>query len=230
MGLFTQNQPIASSVITESSSVQSAFLSKVYGLLFIGLMTAAGGAYVTMTNPTIQGMVLGHPILTLVAYFAVFFGCMATRRVPGLNVLALLVFTLVSGAFLAPALLVAALKTGSMDVVYQAAVITGSIFAGLTLYTFISKKDFTFLAGFVNVGLWAVVGIMLVNLFVKSQAADLAVSWIGSVLFSLWILYDTSRIMRTVQSDEYVMAALSLYLDVINLFLFILRILSNRRN
>ena len=148
----------------------------------------------------------------------------------GVNILALLAFTFVSGAFVAPALMLAALKTGSMDVVYQAAIITGSIFTGLTLYTFVSKKDFTFLAGFVNVGLWAVIGIMLVNMFVKSQAADLAVSWIGSVLFSLWILYDTSRIMRTVQSDEYVMAALSLYLDVINLFLFILRILSNRKS
>ena len=83
MGLFSQDQPIASSVITESSSVQSAFLSKVYGLLLIGLITAAGGAYLTMTSPAIQGLVMGHPILTIVAYFAVFFGCMAVRRVPG---------------------------------------------------------------------------------------------------------------------------------------------------
>ncbi|HVM33704.1 MAG TPA: Bax inhibitor-1 family protein [bacterium] len=230
MGLLTQDQPIATSVITEDSATQSAFLSKVYGLLLVGLVTAAGGAYLTMTNQAIMGQVMAHPILTMVLYFAVFFGCMAARRVPGLNILALLAFTLVSGAFLAPVLVFAALKTGSMAVVYEAAIITGSIFGGLTLYTLVSKKDFSFLAGVVNVGLWAVLGIMLVNFFVKSQAADLAVSWIGSVLFSLWILYDTSRIMRTVERDEYVTAALSLYLDVINLFLFILRILSSRRD
>ena len=50
------------------------------------------------------------------------------------------------------------------------------------------------------------------------------------MLFSLFILYDTSRIMQTHESDEYVSGALSLYLDFINLFLMILRILSSRRN
>ena len=81
------------------------------------------------------------------------------------------------------------------------------------------------------VGIFAVIGIMLVNMLVQSQAADMAVSWVGSVLFSLFILYDTSRIMRTHGSDEYVSGALSLFLDFINLFLFVLRLLSGgRRN
>jgi modulator of FtsH protease len=230
MGLLTQNQPITSSVITEDSATQSSFLTKVYGLLLVGLVTAAGGAFFTLTNPPILALLFGHLILSTIFYFAVFFGCMAARRVPGLNIVALLAFTLVSGAFLAPVILSAVAQTGSLAVVFQAAIITGSIFTGLTLYTFISKKDFSFLSGIVTMGIFALLGAMVVNFFLKSQAADLAISWVGSVLFSLFILYDTSRIMRTVQSDEYVMAALSLYLDVINLFLFILRILSNRRS
>jgi modulator of FtsH protease len=230
MGFLTQDQPIASSVITEDSATKSAFLSKVYGLLLVGLVTAAGGAFFTLTNPAVQGFLFGHMIISVILYFGVFFGCMAARRIAGLNILALLAFTLVSGAFLAPAILSSVAQTGSLAVVFQAAIITGSIFTGLTLYTFISKKDFSFLSGFLTVGIFAVLGIMIVNFFVKSEAASLAISWVGSVLFSLFILYDTSRIMRTVQSDEYVMAALSLYLDVINLFLMILRILSNRRS
>ena len=229
MAILSQDEPISTSVITESATTQSSFLQKVYGLFLLGLMTAFVGAFVTITNPDVRMAVLTHPIIGVIVYFGVFFLCMAVRRKPGVNILALLSFTLVSGAFLAPTILFAAFQTGSMAVVLEAAIVTGSIFTGLTLYTFISKKDFSFLSGVVNVGIWAVIGIMLVNFFVKSQAADLAISWIGSVLFSLFILYDTSRIMKTHESDEYVSGALSLFLDVINLFLFILRILSNGR-
>ncbi|MGH7740259.1 MAG: Bax inhibitor-1 family protein [bacterium] len=236
MGFLTQDPPIASSVVTEDSTTQSAFLSKVYGLLLVGLVAAAAGAFVTMTNPTAQALVLGHPILMIVVYFGLFFGCRALRRTPGINILALLAFTLASGAFLAPAILVAAFKTGSLAVVFEAATITGSIFVGLTLYTLISKKDFSFMGGFLTVGLWSILGLMLIIMVlsffhVDVQAASLAIAWLGSGLFSLFILYNTSAIMRSSQSDEYVAAALMLFLNVINLFLFILQILSSgRRN
>jgi FtsH-binding integral membrane protein len=231
MGLLTQDQPVPSSVVTEDAPVQMAFLQKVYSLFLLGLVAAVGGAYVTMTSPGVAQALMAHFIIGLLVYFGVFFLAMYARKIPGLNILALLSFTFVSGAFLAPALMLAVFKTGSMDVVVQAAGITGSIFVGLTAYTFISKKDFSFLGGIVYVGLFAVIGIMLVNMFVHSEAANIAISWVGAVLFSLFILFDTSRIMRTHQSDEYVSGAISLYLDFINLFLFILRILSGgRRN
>lgn len=229
MGLLTPDQPIASSVVREDASIQMGFLQKVYSLFLLGLVSATAGAFTTMTDPAVARAVIGHFWIGTLVFFGVFFLAMAVRKVPGANVLALLAFTFVTGAFFAPALMLAVLKTGSMAVVYQAAGITGSIFVGLTAYTFISKKDFSFLGGIVYVGLFAVIGIMLVNFFVQSEAANIAVSWIGSVLFSLFILFDTSRILRTHQSDEYVSGALSLFLDFINLFLFILRILSGGR-
>ncbi len=229
MGLLTTDQPIPSSVVQEDASTQMGFLQKVYSLFLLGLVCAFGGAFATMTNPDIARAVIGHFWIGLLVYFGVFFLTMAVRKKPVINIAALLTFTFVSGAFIAPAIMFAVLKTGSMDVVVQAAGITGSIFVGLTAYTFISKKDFSFLHGIVYVGIFAVIGIMVVNFFVQSEAANVAISWIGSVLFSLFILYDTSRIMRTHESDEYVSGALSLFLDFINLFLFILRILSGGR-
>jgi modulator of FtsH protease len=231
MGLLTQDQPIPSSVVGEDAQTQMAFLQKVYSLFLLGLVAAFAGAFITMTNTAVAQILFVHPIISILIYFGVFFLAMTVRKTPGINVVALLSFTFVSGAFIAPAIIFSVFKTGSMDVVFQAAGITGSIFVGLTAYTFISKKDFSFLSGIVWMGLFAVFGIMVVNLFVRSAAADMAISWIGAVLFSLFILYDTSRIMRTHESDEYVSGALSLYLDFINLFLFILRILSgSRRN
>jgi FtsH-binding integral membrane protein len=233
MAFLTNDPPIAHSVVQEDGQVQVSFIQKVYSLFFLGLLSAFLGAFVMISIPGLAQAVLPHYIIGLIVYFGVFFGCMAVRKVPGVNVLALLTFTFVSGVFITPALLVAAMRTGgSFDVVYEAAIITGSIFAGLTAYTFISKKDFSFLGGVISIGLFAVIGISLVLMFVHSESANLALAWIGSVLFSLFILYDTSRIMRTHATDEYVSAALSLYLDFINLFLFILRILSsgNRRD
>jgi len=231
MGLLTQDQPISSSVVTEDSATRLSFIQKVYSLFLLGLFTSIGGALVTLSNRDFAMAVLSHYWIGLIVYFGVFFACMALRKTPGVNIVALLGFTFVSGIFLSPALMAAAARAGgSFDVVYQAAGITVSIFVGLTAFTFISKKDFSFLGGVVTIGIFAVIGIMLVNLFVHSAAADLAIAWVSSVLFSLFILYDTSRIMHTHESDEYVSGALSLYLDFINLFLAILRILSSRRN
>jgi len=231
MALITEDRPIASSVVREDAQTKLSFLQKVYSLFMLGLVTAFAGAFVMLSNPSLAAAVLPHYIIGLLVYFGVFFGCLALRKVPGLNVIALLAFTFVSGVFITPALMVAAMRTGgSYGVVYEAALITGSIFIGLTAYTFVTKKDFSFLGGFITIGLFAVIGLGLVLMFVHSEAANLAWAWICSVLFSLFILYDTSRIMQTHESDEYVSAALSLYLDFLNLFLAILRILSSRRD
>jgi len=237
MAFLTNDRPIPSSVVTESAGVQLSFLQKVYSLFLLGLVFAFFGAFLMVSNPGLAMAVLPHWVLGLILYFGVFFGCWALRKVPGVNVVALLAFTFVSGVFIAPAIFVATANTGSFAVVLEAATITGSIFVGLTAYTFITKKDFSFLGGIVSMGLFAIIGIsvvlMIASMFhMNVQGGYLALSWIGSVLFSLFILYDTSRIMRTHESDEYVSAALSLYLDCINLFLMILQILSNsnRRN
>ena len=231
MGLLTQDQPIASSVVSEDGQARLSFVQKVYSLFLLGLFTATGGAFITLSNQDFAIAVISHIWIGLIVYFGVFFACMALRKTPGINVVALLGFTFVSGVFLSPVLMgVAARAGGSYGIVYEAALITGSIFIGLTAFTFITKKDFSFLGGVVTIGLFAVIGISLVLMFFPSESANLALAWIGSVLFSLFILYDTSRIMQTHESDEYVSGALSLYLDFINLFLMILRILSSRRN
>jgi FtsH-binding integral membrane protein len=231
MAFLSNDQPISSSVIREDAHTQLSFLQKVYSLFLLGLVAAFGGAVVTLSNREFTVAVLSHFWIGLILYFGVFFLCMAVRKMAVINVAALLAFTFVSGVFITPAIMAAVMRTGgTFDVVYEAATITGSIFVGLTAYTFITKKDFSFLGGVVSVGLWAVIGLAVILMFFNSEAGNLALAWVTSVLFSLFILYDTSRIMQTHESDEYVSAALSLYLDFLNLFLAILRILSSRRN
>jgi FtsH-binding integral membrane protein len=206
-----------------------AFLQKVYILFLLGLGSATGGAVFVMNNLPLAQTILLHPFISFFVLIGSLFVVMPLRKVSGVNVLALLGFTFISGSLIGPIFMMLA-RAQAMDLVFEAAAITGSIFVGLTAYTFISKKDFSFLSGIVWVGLTAVIAIGFINYFVQSSAANLALAWISSVLFSLFVLYDTSRIMRTHESDEYVSAAISLYLDFLNLFLSILNILMSSRS
>ena len=103
------------------------------------------------------------------------------------------------------------------------------IFLGLTAYVRITGKNFSYLGGF----LWmATIALMLTGfalMFFGGATAQYIYACVGAVLFSLWILYDTSAVTRQYyQANDVVGAVLNLYLDILNLFLFLLQILSGR--
>src|SRR5437763_830687 len=103
-------------------------------------------------------------------------------------------------------------------------------FGGLTVYVFASKKDFSFMRGMVTTGLIVVVLASLLNFFiVGSGALGFAVAVAALLLFSGFVLYDTSNIIRRYPTNEYVAGALALYLDAFNIFLALLRILNAGR-
>ena len=108
--------------------------------------------------------------------------------------------------------------------------LTVGIFGGLTAYVFVSKKDFSFMRGMVTTGLIVVFLAAALNLFiVGSSAFAFAVSCAALLLFSGFVLYDTSNIIRRYPTNEYVAGALDLYLDAFNIFLALLRILNAGR-
>jgi FtsH-binding integral membrane protein len=100
----------------------------------------------------------------------------------------------------------------------------------LTAYAFVSRRDFSALGSFFMVGLWVVIGGMLLNFFFKNPAADLALAAITVLVFSGLLVFDTWRIRNVYGPDDYVAAAVQIYLDLLNLFLALLRILGGRRN
>ena len=113
----------------------------------------------------------------------------------------------------------------------DAFLLTAITFGGLTGYCFVTKRDFSFMGAALSTGLWVVIGASLLGFFFHSTALSLAVASVAVILFAGYILYDTSRILRSgaVATGDAVSAALSLFLDVINLFLALLRILSSQR-
>lgn len=113
-------------------------------------------------------------------------------------------------------------------IVLQALLITTGVFLGLTLFTLQSKYDFSGLGPWLFGGLVALMMTGLVGIFFPfGRTMDLVYAAGGTLLFSGYVVYDTYLINSRLSPDEYIMGAISLYLDFINLFLNILRLLSS---
>ncbi|KAF8514208.1 UPF0005-domain-containing protein [Hysterangium stoloniferum] len=113
-------------------------------------------------------------------------------------------------------------------IVLQALLITLGIFLGLTIFTFQSKWDFSGMAPFLFVGLMALLVTGFVGMFFPfSRTVDLLYGIGGALIFSGYIVFDTYNINSRLSPDEFIAGAISLYLDFINLFLSILRVLNN---
>jgi len=113
-------------------------------------------------------------------------------------------------------------------VVLQALLITLGVFLGLTLFTFQSKYDFSGLGPWLFGGLIALLMTGIIHIFFPfSKTLDLIYAIGGTLLFSGYIVYDTHVICKKLSPDEFIVGALNLYLDFINLFISILRLLNN---
>lgn len=111
--------------------------------------------------------------------------------------------------------------------------ITTTIFGSLAIYSSQSKKDFTFLGGTLFAGIIALILISIVGFFIRSEVYQLAIAWLGILIFSGYVLYDISAIKNRPFTEADVPAiALNLFLDFINIFIYVLRIVSSfsRRN
>jgi len=101
---------------------------------------------------------------------------------------------------------------------------TGLIFLGLSGYALTSKKDFSFMAGFLMVGLVIAIVAMVANIFLHMPALSLAISSAVILIMSGFILYDTSAIIRGEQTN-YILATVGMYLSIFNIFIHLLNLL-----
>ncbi|MGA7489924.1 MAG: Bax inhibitor-1/YccA family protein [Xanthobacteraceae bacterium] len=115
--------------------------------------------------------------------------------------------------------------------------ISAAAFGSLSLYGYTTQRDLSPIGSFLMMGLIGLIIAMLVNLFLKSTGLDFVISAVGVLIFAGLTAWDTQRIKEmydpredgTIVGRKAVMGALSLYLDFINLFLFLLRFLGDRR-
>ena len=115
--------------------------------------------------------------------------------------------------------------------------ITAATFGVMSLYGYTTKRDLTSWGAFLRMGLWGVIIAVVVNFFMQSAALDYALSFVIVALFVGLTAYDTQKIRQIymsydsedMQGRKVVVGALSLYLDFINLFMALLRIMGDRR-
>ena len=215
--------------LVRSGEERATLVRRTYGLVFISVIVTALGVAFGFTQPALMQAVAQHPIITMLAMFAPLFMAMQARRSFPRNIILTLVFTFIEGIWVAPFLFMA--ERGSPGIVGQAGLLTLSTFGVLSLYAVMSKRDFSAWGSFFIVGLWVLIATSLINIFVGSALASL---WIaaGTVLvFSGLLVFDTWRIVRSGQygPDDYVPAAVNIYLDLLNLFLAIISLLGGGR-
>jgi FtsH-binding integral membrane protein len=142
------------------------------------------------------------------------------------------IYAAVMGVSLAPILM---LYTGAS--VAKVFFITAATFGGMSLWGYTTRRDLSGMGSFLMMGVIGLVVAMIVNIFLASPAVDFAISIIGVLVFTGLTAFDTQKIKEmyyvgddgTVAGRKAIMGALQLYLDFINLFLFLIRILGDRR-
>nr|WP_251554226.1 Bax inhibitor-1/YccA family protein [Neobacillus muris] len=203
---------------TQTSSVD--FMPSVLRTFALSLAIAFVGTMAGSFVP--PALILPLSILELVMIIAaVFF-----RRKKAISYSFLYVFTFISGITLYP-IVGYYVATAGANIVLMAFGSTTIVFSGIAVYAAKSKRNFSFLSGFLLAALLALVAVGIFNLFVPlSSTGMLAYSFIGVLVFSGYVLFDISRMKHYgVRAEDVPLMALSLYLDFINLFISILRIL-----
>lgn len=207
------------------SSSQNKVLRNTYALLGLTMIPTAIGAYVGLQMDfSWMGQ---HPFMFFIGYMAVMFGMfklIAANQNSGLGVWFLLGLTFVFGLMLGPILQYALHIRNGAEIVGLAAAGTGLTFFSLAAIGSSPARDFSNMGKFLFIGLILAVVAGLANMFFQIPALSLAISGVSVLIFSGYILYDVNQIVRGGQTN-YVMATLSLYLDIYNLFVNLLQIL-----
>jgi FtsH-binding integral membrane protein len=206
------------------------FLMKVYAILSAQLLCTVFICALCMYSDSTRKYMLKYPLANMLGFGLTAFVVMIILLIsPGLkttfpaNVGVLALFTILESFFIG-VLCASYYEAGSGELIMAAFIITVGVFVGLTVFAMQSKIDFSFLGGFLLSALTALIFWGFVN-WIFGWRAGFAYSLCGAIIFSLYVLYDTHMICNRLGYDDYIAAALDLYLDFLNLFLYILSLL-----
>ncbi|MCG8611520.1 MAG: Bax inhibitor-1/YccA family protein [Pseudomonadales bacterium] len=198
-----------------SSEETSKVLKNTYMLLGMTIAFSALVAYMSMSMPR-PGI-----IITLVGFYGLFF-LTAKLRNSVWGIVSTFALTGFMGYTLGPIIGMFA-GAGAMPIVANALGMTALVFFGLSAYALITRKDFSFLAGFLTAGFFVLIGAMIVSIFFNVPGLHLAISAAFCLFSSAAILYETSNIIHGGERN-YVMATVGLYVSIYNLFVSLLSI------
>ena len=201
-------------------------LRNTYWLLAVSMLPTVAGAMLGMSLNFIA-LFKAAPIMTPLLMFGVMLGSLfivTALRNSVWGVVALLGFTFIAGVMLTPILTVAAGFRNGGQLVALAGGMTAAIFFGMATVATVSKRDFSFLGKFLFIGMILVIVASLANLFFAVPAVSLTISAIAVLVFSLYLLYDVSNIVRGGETN-YITATLGVFLSLFNIFVSLLNLL-----
>lgn len=214
----------ANEVFRPQDQALVSFVRQTYQLFAGSLLAATVGAYIGLTT-SLGAVVAQYYIGFFILEIALLFGLMFAKNKAGLNLLLLFAFTFVTGLVLTPILARTFAMPGGAGIVAQAFLLTTLIFGIMSIFALKTTKDLNASWGkMLFISLLVIVGASLVNLFLGNPLLQVIIAGVGAIIFTMYIAYDTQNIMRGLY-DSPVIAAISLYLDVYNLFISLLQIL-----
>lgn len=218
--------------IAISAQMEPTFFGKVMTFFALAVLCSAAGVYVT-THYFIQYFVQTPQLMYV--FFAVELIMILTSRLwskrSPLNRVLFAAFTFITGVTIAPLIAVLAASPAGSTILMQALLATGLMFAATAVIGWTTHYDLSGLKGFLFMTLTGMIIVGIIGIFIPwGNTMEIVYSGIGIILFAGFTMYDIQKLKRYPE-DMYIEAALNLYLDIFNLFLYILRLIMalNRR-
>lgn len=230
-----------SSILQNVTARERTILKNVYLWMTAGLGLTALVAFFVASNPSLLRALVGNTLgflLIVVGQFALVFYLSARldRMSQSSAIGAFLAYSALNGIMLSTLFAVYA-----GVVIYKTFFTTALMFGGMSLYAMTTKRDLNRIGSYLVMGLWGLIIASLINMFFRSSGLDYLISFIGVGIFLGLTAWDTQKIIR--MNEQYgsaideetftklsIIGALSLYLDFLNLFLFLLRIFGRSNN
>jgi uncharacterized protein len=228
-----QQQPWIGAAVDSETRVRE-FIRGVYAWMFGGLAITTAAALWVLYSPAMQLLVLQNRIVffgLLIAEvaLAMWVQVRITKMKASTAASAFLVYSLLNGLTLSVIFLIY-----TRAAIFQAFFTAAIMFAGMSVYGYVTKRSLTSMGSFLVMGAWGIFAGFLVNMFLKSSALDYALSAVGVAIFLGLTAYYTQQLKSMATSTEFrehfsILGALVLYIAFINLFLMLLRLFGGNR-
>ncbi|CAG5130565.1 unnamed protein product [Candidula unifasciata] len=217
-------------------NVRLGFIRKVYAILFIQIGITAAMISLFLFVDEVKHYSNSNPWMWILAFVLTFVilivlaCCPDFRRQSPINMILLMAFTLCEGFLLG-----AVSSHYGRDEVLMAVGITALVALALTIFAFQTRWDFTMMGGMLFVLVIVLICFGLLCAIIPSRVLNIVYASIGALIFSAYLVVDTQLMLGgkhqySLSPEEYIFAALNLYLDIVNLFIFILSIIGSSRD
>ena len=226
------------SVLQNTQARANGLLKHVYGYMFVGLLLTSVFSFLVSQSSRAVAFIYSNPFVTIILCVAelalVFYLSARIERISMRSAqLCFFAYSILTGVTLSSVFLV---YTGAS--IAKAFVTTCLMFGGLTVYAGVTKRNIASWGTYLMIGLWGIIIAGAINMFFGFRSVDLLISVLGVIVFLGLTVYDTKRVLdmnreygSEMTEDEYVklgvIGALNLYLDFLNIFLYLLRLFSS---